>query len=258
MWPKEFKMLWPKLRRDKGALMTSIAVARRGWSWPWLSCRFTEKKCLKSVLLGLPDPNEAKATGSLSTHFGLAWLCDKWAIWTGIKHNCGLSNTLTVMHCDTSKPQCIRWVRCRHVTSVELSTLTTDFVNDKCIADAFTLPLDGSCGGGGNDELLTPPKVGPTSSGPHMISWCQPLHFLHTTLHPFAICPGNKYQKHKPVDFNLSFFTWIDPFNLKYFSVAWFFPKKTAGFTGLYNRSSLECRGSCNSQPTFLNGGLKH
>ena len=98
------------------------------------------------------------------------------------------------LHCDTSKPQCNRRVRCRHVTSVEISTLTTDVVIDECVADAFTLPLDGSCGGGGNDELLTPPKMGPTSGGPHMISWCHPLYFLHTTLHHFAICPGNKYQ----------------------------------------------------------------
>ena len=46
--------------------------------------------------------------------------------------------------------------------------------------------------------------------------------------------PRQQIPKHKPVDFNFSFFTWIDPLNLKYFSVAWFFPQKQQvllGFT---------------------------
>ena len=75
---------------------------------------------------------------------------------------------------------------------VEFAALKTDVVDDKCVADAFTLPLDGG-GGCSNDKLLTPAEVGPTAAGPHMISWWRPLHFQHTTLRPFAICPGNKH-----------------------------------------------------------------
>ena len=96
MSPKGFKMSWPKHGRDKGAQMTSTAVSRRGQSVPWLSCRFTEKMCLKSVLLGLPDPNDYTID---------LVLCHLWAIWTGIKHYHGLGNTLTAMDCDTSKLQ---------------------------------------------------------------------------------------------------------------------------------------------------------
>ena len=64
----------PNLDATTVQKMTSTAVARRGWSVPWLSYRFIEKMCLKSVLLGLPDPNKANATGSLSTHFGFTQL----------------------------------------------------------------------------------------------------------------------------------------------------------------------------------------
>ena len=76
-------------------------------------------------------------------------------------------------------------------------------------------------------------KWAPTAGGPHMISWWRPLHFRHTTLHPFAICPGNKHRKHKPANFNFSFFTWMDPLNLKHFSVGWFFPQKQQVLLGV-------------------------
>ena len=228
MSPKEFKMSWPKLGRDKGAQMTSTAVARRGWSVPWLSCRFTEKMCLKSVLLGLPDPNEANATGSLSTHFGFTRLIKSCVTYERSEpvSNITVASVTPWLPCTVTRANCNATDGCDADMSpggVEFATLTKDVVDDECVADVFTLPLDG---GGGDDTLLTPAEVGPTAGGPHMISWWRPLHFRHTTLHPFAICPGNKHRKHKPADFNFSFFTWMDPLNLKHISVGLFFPQK--------------------------------
>ena len=224
MSPKEFKMSWPKLGCDKGAQMTSTAVARRGWSVPWLSCRFTEKMCLKSVLLGLPDPNEAKATGSLSTHFGFTRLTKSCVTNERSEpvSNITVASVTPWLPCTVTRANYNATDGCDVNMSpggVEFATLTKYVVDDECVVDAFTLPLDG--GGGSDDTLLTPAEVGPTASGPHMISWWRPLHFRHTTLHPFAICPGNKHRKHKPTYFNLSFFTWMDPLNLKHFSVGW-------------------------------------
>ena len=237
MSPKEFKISWPKLGRGKGAQMTSTALARRGWSVPWLSCRFTEKMCLKSVLLGLPDPNEANATGSLSTHFGFTRLTKSCVTYEQSEpvSNITVASVTPWLPCTVTRANCNAtdgYDADMSPGGVELATLMTDVVDDECVADAFTLPLDG--GGGGDDTLLTPAEVGPIAGGPHVISWWRPLHFHHTTLHPFAICPGNKHRKHKPADFNFSFFTWMDPLNLKHFSVGWFFPQKQQvllGFT---------------------------
>ena len=153
MSTKEFQMLWRKLGCNKEAQMTSAALARRVWSVPWLSCKFTEKMCLRSVLLGLPDPNEVNATGSLSTHFGFTRLTKPrvtneqseplsnitmasvtpWLPWIGTKANCDATDG-----CDVDMSP----------GGVEFATLMTDVVDNKSVADALTLPLDGS---GGND-----------------------------------------------------------------------------------------------------------
>ena len=74
---------------------------------------------------------------------------------------------------------------------VEFATPMTDVADDECVVDAFTLPLDG---GGGNDKLLTPAEVGPTTGGPHMISWWRPLHFRHNTA---PLCHMSRQQTPK-------------------------------------------------------------
>ena len=191
-----------------------------------------KKMCLKSVLLGLPDPNKANATGSLSTHFGFTRLTKSCVTNERSEpvSNITVASVTPWLPCTVTRANCNATDGCDADMSpggVEFATLMKDVVDDECVADVFTLPLD--CGGG-DDTLLTPAEVGPTAGGPHMISWWQPLHFRHTTLHPFAICPGNKHRKHKPADFNFSFFTWMDPLNLKHFSVGWFFHKNSRSY----------------------------
>ena len=45
---------------------------------------------------------------------------------------------------------------------VEFATPTTDVVDNECVADALTLPLDGDRGGddGGNNKLMMPAEGG--------------------------------------------------------------------------------------------------
>ena len=210
-------------------------MAERVCSVPWISCKETENTSRNLDLLDFPEPNDANATGSLSTHYGCIFFTSS----SDTNERSEPVSNITVASVTPRQPRTVTRANCSAtdggdfapggaVCATETFKVIGGLLDDAAVM-LVPVPVspDGGPVGGTVDEAVGATIRLTWKLGPQRISWWRPPHFLHKLLHPLEIWPDIKQRKHKPAALTLSLRTWTGPLlSLKHFSVGWFFPQK--------------------------------